>query len=119
MKAARDARRRELRERRRALPAATRIAAAEALAARLFALPFSPASGAAPGRWALDGDIALHAWRLRLPPAVRYCLPVLCEDDLLRFATWRPGAPLAPNRFGIPAPVVARDELLEASELEL
>src|SRR5690606_10526128 len=67
----------------------------------------------------MDGEIALHAWQLRLPPAVRYCLPVLCEDDLLRFATWRPGAPLAPNRFGIPEPVVARDELLEASELEL
>ncbi|HLT44610.1 MAG TPA: 5-formyltetrahydrofolate cyclo-ligase [Luteimonas sp.] len=119
MKAARDARRRELRERRRALPAATRIAAAEALAAQLLALPFSPASGAVAGYWAMDGEIALHAWQLRLPAAVRYCLPVLCEDDLLRFAPWRPGAPLAPNRFGIPEPVVARDALLEASELGL
>ena len=41
----RDTLRRELRQRRRELPAATRIAAAEALASRILALPFLPREG--------------------------------------------------------------------------
>ena len=102
---ARDALRRLLRERRRALPPATRIAAAEALAARLLALPFAPQDGHVAGYWAMDGEIALHVWQLRLPPAMRYCLPVLDDDGLLRFAPWRPGEDLVANRFGIPEPV--------------
>jgi len=104
---ARDALRRLLRERRRALPPAARIAAAEALAARLLALPFAPRDGHVAGYWAMDGEIALHAWQLRLPPAVRYCLPVLGDDGLLGFAPWRPGEDLVANRFGIPEPVSA------------
>ena len=104
---ARDALRRLLRERRRALPPATRIAAAETLAARLLALPIAPQDGHVAGYWAMDGEIALHVWQLRLPPAVRYCLPVLGDDDLLRFAPWRPGEDLVANRFGIPEPVSA------------
>ena len=104
---ARDALRRQLRERRRALPPATRIAGAEALAARLLALPFAPQEGHVAGYWAMDGEIALHVWQLRLPPAVRYCLPVLGDDGVLRFAPWRPGEALVANRFGIPEPVSA------------
>lgn len=104
---ARAALRRLLRERRRALPPALRIAGAEALAARLLALPFAPQDGHVAGYWAMDGEIALHAWQLRLPSAVRYCLPVLGEDGLLRFAPWRPGEDLVANRFGIPEPVSA------------
>ncbi len=96
-----------LRDRRRQLPAAARIAAAEALAARLLALPFAPDAGHVAGYWATDGEIALHVWQLRLPPDVRYCLPVLGDDDLLRFAPWRPGETLATNRFGIPEPAEA------------
>lgn len=102
---ARDALRRSLRDRRRALAPATRIAAAEALATRLLALPFAPQSGHVAGYWAMDGEIALHVWQLRLPPAVRYCLPVLGDDGLLGFAPWRPGEDLVANRFGIPEPV--------------
>jgi 5-formyltetrahydrofolate cyclo-ligase len=96
-----------LRDRRRQLPAAARIAAAEALAARLLTLPFAPDAGHVAGYWAMDGEIALHVWQLRLPPDVRYCLPVLGDDDLLRFAPWRPGEALATNRFGIPEPAEA------------
>jgi 5-formyltetrahydrofolate cyclo-ligase len=114
---ARDALRRELRERRRRLPPASRIAAAEALAARLAALPFAPASGHVAGYWAMDGEIALHVWQLRLSPTVRYCLPVLVDDGLLRFAPWRPGEDLVANRYGIPEPAAAESLPAEAMDL--
>ena len=119
MTPARDALRRGLREERRAIVPQARIAAAERLADQLLALPFAPASGAVAGYWAMDGEIALHAWQLRLPPAVTYCLPVLGEDALLRFAPWRPGAPLVSNRYGIPEPDVPAGTLLDAGSLAL
>ena len=103
----RAALRRTLRERRRQLPPATRIAAAEALSARLLTLPFAPATGHVAGYWAMDGEIALHVWQMRLPADVHYCLPVLGDDNLLRFAPWRPGEALVANRFGIPEPAEA------------
>ena len=114
----RGALRRALRERRRALPAPERIAAADALAARLLALPFAPQSGHAAGYWAMDGEIALHAWQLRLPRTVRYCLPVLHADGTLRFAPWKPGEPLLANRHGIPEPDVPTGSLLRADQLD-
>lgn len=107
MTAERDALRRELRARRSAVPAADRIAAAERLADRLLQLPFAPARGHVAGYWAMGGEIALHAWQLRLPKACTYCLPVLHQDGRLRFAPWRPGEALVPNRYGIPEPDVA------------
>ncbi|MEG3049791.1 MAG: 5-formyltetrahydrofolate cyclo-ligase, partial [Thermomonas sp.] len=89
--------RRELRQRRRDLPASVRIVGAEALANRLLALPFLPSSGHVAGYWAMDGEIGLHAFQLRLPPALTYCLPLLHVDDTLRFASWRAGEPLVTN----------------------
>jgi len=114
----RAALRRELRQRRREIPAAQRIGAAETLAGRLLALPFAPAEGYVAGYWAMDGEIALHAWQLRLPAALIYCLPVLHEDRL-RFAPWRPGDPLVSNRYGIPEPDLAPDSLLDADAMSL
>lgn len=109
----------DLRARRRALPAAHRIAAAEALAGQLLSPPFGPRCGHVAGYWAMDGEIGLHAWQLRLPPACVYCLPVLCSDQRLRFAPWRAGEPLVSNRYGIPEPEVAPSALLEADALAL
>jgi 5-formyltetrahydrofolate cyclo-ligase len=111
--------RRELRDRRHALPAAVRISAAEAVARRLLALPFAPSSGYVAGYWAMDGELALHAWQLRLPPGVVYCLPVLHEDGRLRFAPWRTGDPLVANRHGIPEPDLAPGSLLPADAMAL
>lgn len=108
--------RRELRARRRELPAAQRIAAADALAARLLALPFAPERGYVAGYWAMDGEIALHSWQLKLPRGCIYCLPVLA-GDMLRFAPWRPGDALATNRFGIPEPDVEPSSALPASDM--
>ena len=111
--------RRELRQRRRDLPASVRIAAANTLADRLLALPFLPSSGHVAGYWAMDGEIGLHAFQLRLPPTLTYCLPLLHADETLRFAPWRAGAPLVTNRFGIPEPDIDPDDALPASEMAM
>ncbi|MEJ7745688.1 MAG: 5-formyltetrahydrofolate cyclo-ligase [Luteimonas sp.] len=115
----RNALRSSLRQQRRALPAAQRLTAADAVAERLLLLPFAPTTGYVTGYWALDGEIALHAWQLRLPPTVIYCLPVLHDDDRLRFAPWRPGDALVSNRYGIPEPDVASTSLLHADAMQL
>jgi 5-formyltetrahydrofolate cyclo-ligase len=109
--------RRELRARRRALPAATRIAAAESLAQQLLSLPFAPLQGLVAGYWAMDGEIALHVWQMRLPRECTYCLPVLHEDGLLRFAPWRAGEALVSNQFGIPEPDVPASTLIPAESM--
>ena len=70
------------------------------------------------GYWAVDGEIGLHAWQLRLPATVKYCLPVL-HGDHLRFAPWDPGAALLSNRYGIPEPDVTSDALLCAEDMAL
>jgi 5-formyltetrahydrofolate cyclo-ligase len=85
----------------------------------LLALPFAPQTGFVAGYWAMDGEIALHAWQLRLPRECIYCLPVLCDDNLLRFAPWRPGDGLISNRHGIPEPDVTPSSLLDADTLSL
>ncbi|WP_028917887.1 5-formyltetrahydrofolate cyclo-ligase [Pseudoxanthomonas sp. J35] len=110
--------RRELRERRRALPAAVRIAAAEALARRILALPFLPREGYVSGYWAMDGEIGLHVLQMGLPPGLVWCLPVL-DGDRLRFAPWRSGDPLVTNRFGIPEPDVEPSSALPPEALSL
>ncbi|MBB1060221.1 5-formyltetrahydrofolate cyclo-ligase [Marilutibacter spongiae] len=108
-----------LRQARRELPSATRVPAAERLADALLALPFAPRTGPVAGYWATDGEIALHAWQLRLPRDCRYCLPVLGRGHRLRFAPWRPGEPLVQNRFGIPEPDVAPTDLLEPEAMQM
>ncbi|MBT2766822.1 5-formyltetrahydrofolate cyclo-ligase [Stenotrophomonas sp. ISL-67] len=114
----RSALRQQLRQRRRDIPAAQRLAAAEQLADALLALPFAPTHGHVAGYWALDGEIALHRWQMRLADSVSYCLPVLAGDTL-RFAPWRPGQPLTANRFGIPEPDIAVDETLAPEQMAL
>lgn len=108
-----------LRERRRALPAAARIAAAEALAQRVLALPFFPSSGYVAGYWAMDGEIGLHVLQMRLPAGLVYCLPVLHPDGVLRFAPWRSGDALVTNRYGIPEPDVHPSSALTAADMAL
>lgn len=109
--------RKTLRERRRSLPPQQRIAAAEALAGRVLALPFLPTSGYVAGYWAIDGEIGLHAVQLRLPAPLVYCLPLLHEDGTLRFAPWRAGDPLVTNRYGIPEPDVTAAGALRAEDM--
>jgi len=109
----------ELRARRRSISASDRIAGAQALARQLLDLRGLPASGHVAGYWAMDGEIALHAWQMQLPPGLTYCLPVLADEGRLGFAPWRAGAPLVTNRFGIPEPDVARSALLSPDSMAL
>ena len=112
--------RQQLRERRRAIPPQARMAAAEAVAMRLLALPGTHAPGYVAGYWAMDGELPLHAWQLRLPPGCVYCLPVLDQATrLLKFAPWRSGDPLASNRYGIPEPDSGPASWLDARAMAL
>lgn len=119
----RNALRRQLRQTRRDIPAKDRIAAAESLAGRLLALPFLPERGHVAGYWAMDGEIALHVFQMRLPAGLAYCLPVLESSDSgenrLAFAPWRPGDPLVSNRYGIPEPDVDPSRLLAPEAMAL
>ena len=117
--ASREQLRQQFRSRRRVLTAATRIHGAERVAQHLLALPFAPTSGRVAGYWAMEGEIALHAWQIQLPSGCVYCLPVLHADRCLRFAPWRPGQPLVSNRFGIPEPDVDHDSLIDARDMAL
>lgn len=108
-----------LRAQRQAIAPGERISGADALARQLLALPFATAHGPVAGYWAMDGEIALHAWQLALPAQTTYCLPILGDDARLRFAPWRPGAPLVSNRFGIPEPDVDRSAWLEPEEMHM
>ena len=67
----------------------------------------------------MDGEIALHAWQLRLPHDVVYCLPMLHEGGSLRFAPWRVGDPLGTNRYGIPEPAIAIETALRAEDMTM
>jgi len=118
----RNALRQQLRQARRNIPARERIDAAESLAEQLRALPFLPERGHVAGYWAMDGEIALHVFQMRLPAGLVYCLPVLEAaggENRLAFAPWRPGDPLVSNRYGIPEPDVDAAMLLEPGEISL
>ena len=95
----------ELRARRAALRPGERLAAADAVARHLGERPELREPGYVAGYWAVNGELPLHAVQLRLAPGQVWCLPVTTPDGGLRFAPWRAGDPLAPNRYGIPEPV--------------
>ena len=118
--AERSALRTELRARRAALSAAERIAAAQALVAQLEQIPEFLTDRRIGGYWAIAGELPLMA----LMPGLRargqtWHLPLPGAGRQLRFAPWRPGEPIAPNRYGIPEPVCAPEALLAPAELDL
>jgi 5-formyltetrahydrofolate cyclo-ligase len=112
--------RRRLRTQRAQLSAGQRIAAATALAATLEQLPEFLVDARIAGYWAVRGEMPLVAAFASLRAREQnYCLPILTDSGGLRFASWRPGAKLAINRFGIPEPDVARDRQFEAKNLDV
>ena len=108
--------RRELKTIRSQLGAADKMAAAEAVAARVIA--HLPDSG---GTLAGYLDETFHETgvdlQLRLPANWVWCLPVVQPDRQLLFAPWRAGDDLATNRFGIPEPTLAASSCLRPDEL--
>ncbi|MBS0193722.1 MAG: 5-formyltetrahydrofolate cyclo-ligase [Proteobacteria bacterium] len=96
--------RRDLRARRESLSTAARMAAALVVAQRLRQLPGWDRAAHVAGYWAVRGELPLLGVLPVLPASARYCLPILHADHTLRFAPWRAGDAIAPNRFGIPEP---------------
>lgn len=105
-----SARRREVRqqlaERRRMLPAAARVAAAQGLRRTLEQLPEYFTDIRVAGYWAVNGELPLN---LVIPPLAargqQFLLPMLQADRQLLFAPWQTGDQVQPNRHGIPEPV--------------
>lgn len=88
------------------------MAAAEALAKSLEQLPEFLVDARIAGYWAVGGEMPLHAVYSSVRTREQeYFLPLLAEPDLLRFAAWQPGAALRHNRYGIPEPDVAKNDL--------
>ena len=112
----------KLRAQRRALTAAAQKRAATELAARVAATRWFGVSRRIAAYIANDGEIdpsqvIERIWRMRK----HAYLPVLSalRHDRLWFARVEPGMDYAPNRFGIPEPVVKRAALVRAEELDL
>ncbi len=99
----------ELRARRQRLPAGQRIVAAEQLLNTLEQLPEFLVSENIAGYWATAGELSLHSAVARLLAREQhYYLPRLTNNrGELRFAPWKLGAALEPNRYGIPEPAAA------------
>jgi 5-formyltetrahydrofolate cyclo-ligase len=108
------ARRRELRqrlaERRRALTPPQRMTAAQGLRRSLEHLPEYHTDQRVAGYWACDGELPLN---LVIPPLAtrgqQFLLPMIGQDNLLRFAPWKSGDGVQPNKFGIPEPITPRE----------
>ncbi len=97
----------EMSARRAALSAAERIAAAEGMARSLERLPEFMVDANVAGYWAVRGEVPLNLVVASLHSRQQsYFLPVLDENAsrTMRFAEYRTGAALKPNRFGIPQP---------------
>jgi 5-formyltetrahydrofolate cyclo-ligase len=108
----------QMRGLRDALPARVRLGAAEALATQLRRRPELSRPGRVAGYWAVRGEMPLHA--LFAPaPAFDYFLPCLGPDRTLRFAPWRTGDALRPNRYGIPEPDVPEADRLLPTALDV
>lgn len=114
----RDELRTQLRQRRRALFAAERMAAAQSLADRLRELPALKARSHVAGYWATDGELPLHVLLAPAPEFI-YCLPCLAPGKTLRFAPWRSGDALVQNRYGIPEPDLSPESQLSPEDMSV
>lgn len=110
--------RQTMRAQRHGMSPQARMAAAEALAANLLALPELSAAGTVAGYWAVNGELSLHVL-LGMNPGFIYCLPCLAPGHQLRFAPWRVGDPLVQNRYGIPEPDLAPTSQLAPEDMDI
>ena len=120
LRALRDPLRQRLRAQRAALAPVERLAAGAAIAAQLAALPAFAGASRLAGYFACGGELPLHEVPARCrQQGTHYLLPVLGRGRVMRFARWRSGQPLAPNRYGIPEPVADEAALRGARTLDL
>lgn len=112
--------RRELRHRRRTLPACERIQMARALSSRIRRTPIYRASRRIGAYWAMDGEMdPADLIRHGLQHRKAIFLPVVQPNGRLLFGRFESGTRLAPNRFGIPEPNLARQQLISPMRLDL
>lgn len=117
-----DQLRRSLRARRRTLSSDEQRIAADALAVRVQRLHAFRTSRRIACYFANDGEIDLAPLICATWAQGKTCyVPVLSRltHESLWFAPFEPGTPLAPNRFGIPEPVLHPRSLVRARELDL
>jgi 5-formyltetrahydrofolate cyclo-ligase len=109
-----------LRERRASLGAAERIAASTAIVEHLEQVPEFLTDERIAGYWAVSGELPLSGiiGGLRAREQI-YFLPVVGDGQRLRFAPWRPGLEIATNRHGIPEPVCAPGDIVEADAVDV
>lgn len=95
-----------MRKRRQALSAAARDDAALSVANHIESTPGWPSAVRVALYLAADGEIdpTVIASRLRENGKTPH-LPIIQDDNSLRFAAWDANAPLSNNRFGIPEPM--------------
>jgi 5-formyltetrahydrofolate cyclo-ligase len=109
-----------LRAQRERLTPAERIAAAGGVAATLEQLPEFIVDARVAGYWAVGGELPLHVALAALTARGQtYHLPVLADGRTLRFAPWRQGIALQPNRYGIPEPQCDPAAVLAPATLDL
>jgi 5-formyltetrahydrofolate cyclo-ligase len=119
---ARQAVRRTMRARRRALTRSEQTRAARRLAAQVNASRLYRVSHRIALYLPNDGEIDPRLLIERIWSAHKRCyLPILSrlKHDRLWFAPYRPETALAPNRFGIPEPLVPARAWVRAAELDL
>lgn len=108
-----------MRQQRLPLTPPQRMAAAQGLRHSLESLPAFLDANRIAGYWACRGEMPLN---LAIAPLAQrgqhFYLPLLDTDRQLRFARWRSGDAVVPNRFGIPEPDVPNG-LIEPTELDL
>ena len=95
------------------------MSSAQGLRRSLEQLPEYLTDARVAGYWASHGELPLN---LVIPPLIargqQFLLPVIGKGKHLRFAPWRSGDAVQPNRYGIPEPV-APGELFEPFQLDL
>lgn len=110
----------ELRERRRRLDAGERMAAAAGVLRSLEQLPEFLTDTRVAGYWAIDGELPLHNVVTSLRSRdQQFFLPCITGPRQLRFALWRPGIHLEPNRYGIPEPAGADVVHADAGDIDV
>ncbi|MBL8250419.1 MAG: 5-formyltetrahydrofolate cyclo-ligase [Candidatus Competibacter sp.] len=118
----RDGLRQRMREARRRLTAVERAEAAAAVARRVTGWPPFGAAARIAGYWACAGELDPQPLLAAAREAGKdVYLPIVVDAPSrgLRFAPYRPGCPLRPNRFSIPEPDVPSATWLMPEALEL
>ncbi|MEO5626692.1 MAG: 5-formyltetrahydrofolate cyclo-ligase [Dokdonella sp.] len=117
---ARDVLRSQLRARRAELTPGERIRASQALVGSLEQIPQFLCAQRIAGYWAVAGELPLAALIQGLRARGQtYHLPVVDKDRHLNFAAWQPGGTIAANRYGIPEPVCAAEDLIAPDQLDV